>query len=258
MKTKISYLWIQDYMKAVLQVLPESQDELGGPLSILRFGKGSNLQYLGTICKLLGQEDRAKLSFNRASLTYWPYENRIPPEGWEDVNKGYLNEEEAGYSQIRAAICAFLSEDNKRANQLFAWADENIDIPKSSLDFNRPGGKGEHPDSGKVLLRQAYIKARRGQFDGVLERVTEAKNIFTYFARKNNKRTDMEYRYQCEVLRGLVEYKLDPSSGKKSNAQDSLEAYKKACPNNFQGIQNYFYIFDFQEAFPDVFEPVLP
>lgn len=110
----------------------------------------------------MGKEERARESFLEASLTYWPYENRIPPEGWEDVNKGYLNEEEAGYSQIRAAICAFLSGDNKRVNQLFAWGDENIDIPKSSLDFNRPGGKGEHPDSGKVLLRQAYIKARRG------------------------------------------------------------------------------------------------
>jgi hypothetical protein len=68
----------------------------------------------------------------------------------------------------------------------------------------------------------------------------------------------MEYRYQCKVLSELAEYKLNPTSENKAKAQNALAAYKKACPQNTQGLMNYLYIFDFQEAFPEVFDPVLP
>lgn len=253
-------IWIEKIKQEIIDVLAESiNKDLGGPLSTSRFVVGSDLERLGTIDKLIVEPEKAKEAFMEASFAYWPYESGKPNGGWqENANKPeYLHEERAGNRQIKAAICAFLAGDRERADQIFAWAGENLDIPKYALDFNRPGGQGEHLCSGELILCQAYVEARLGRFGAAKEKITEAKSIFDYFVRNKNKTIDMEYTYQCEVLMKLAEYKLNPTPENKAKAQNALTAYKNACPENMKGLMNYFYIFDFQEAFPEVFEPVL-
>ena len=126
-----------------------------------------------------------------------------------------------------------------------------------SLDFNRPGGQGEHLCSGELILCQAYVEARLGRFGAAKEKITEAKNIFDYFVREKNKTIDMDYTYQFMVLVELAEYKLNPTPENKAKAQNALISYKNACQENMEGLMNYLYIFDFQEAFPEVFDPVI-
>ena len=253
-------IWIKKIKQEIIDVLAESMNkDLGGPLSVLRYGKGSDYGLLGTVFKLIGENEKAKEAFMEASIAYWPYESGKPEGGWqEDENKPeYIYEERAGNRQIKAAICAFLAGDREKADQIFAWAGENLDIPKYALDFNRPGGQGEHLCSGELILCQAYVGARLGRFSAAKEKTTEAKSIFDYFVRNKNKTIDMEYTYQCEVLMKLAEYKLNPTPENKAKAQNALIAYKNACQENMKGLMNYLYIFDFQEAFPEVFDPVL-
>lgn len=252
-------IWLEEIKQEIIDVLAlRINKDLGGPLSVLRYGKGNNFERLGTIFKLIGENEKAKKAFTEASLAYWPYDCRKPARGWQEGGLEYSNDRDCGYRQVKAAICAFLSGDKERADLLFTWARLNIEVPKYALDYNRPGGEGEHPISGQVLLRQAYVEARLSQFEGITEKIKEAKDIFAYFDKKDNKRTDMEYRYQCEILKELAVYKLNPTQENKAKAQDALAAYRKACHENIQGLMNYFYIFDLQEAFPEVFEPVLP
>ena len=258
-KTKIPS-WINRIKTEILEVLPRCDEDLGGPISSSRFVKGRLFEELGMINKIIGESEKAKEAFMEASLAYWPYESGKPEGGWQgDANKpDYIYEERAGNRQRAAAICAFLAGDKEKADQTFAWAGENLDIPKYALDFNRPGGQGEHLCSGELILCQAYVEARLGRFSAAKEKVTEAKSIFDYFVREKNKTVDMDFSYPCEVLMELAEYKLNPTPENKAKAQNALVAYKNACSQNIEGLMNYLYIFDFQEAFPEVFDPVLP
>lgn len=257
MKKKVP-LWLNKIEEEYLEVLQKYEGDLGGPLNIRRFGKGSNLERLGTIYKFISKEEKASIFFKEASFAYWPYNNAKPTGGWQEDGLEYSKDLDGGYRQVKAAICAFLSGDKEHSVRLFTWARENIEVPKYALDFWRPGGEGESIRSGEVLLRQAYIESRIGKFNTVIDKALEAKKIFAYYGRKYNKKIDMEYRYQCQILIELAEYKLNPTLENKAKAQNALAAYKKACHKNIQGLMNYFYIFDLQEAFPEVFEPVLP
>lgn len=258
-KTK-TLSWIDRIKTEILEVLPKCDKDLGGPISSSRFMKGSFFEELGTIYKLMGELEKAKEAFMKASLAYWPYASGKPEGGWQgDANKPvYIYEERAGNRQRAAAICAFLAGDKEKADKIFQWSGENLNIPKYALDFNRPGGQGEHLCSGELILCQAYVEARLGRFNAAKEKITEARSIFDYFTKEKNKTIDMEFSYPCEVLIELAEYKLNPTPENKAKAQNTLEVYKNACPENNEGLRNYLYIFDFQEAFPEVFDPVLP
>jgi hypothetical protein len=252
-------IWMDKIISELMQVIPNYKKDLGGPLSVLKYGKGSDYGLLGTIYKLIGEPEKAKEAFMEASLAYWPYESGKPEGGWQgDANKPeYIYEERAGERQRAAAICAFLAGDRERSDKIFGWAGENLNIPKYALDFNRPGGQGEHLCSGELILCQAYVEARLGRYSAAKEKITEANSIFDYFVREKNKTIDMDYKYQCKVLMELLEYKLNPTEENKAIAQNALLSYKNACQENMGGLMNYLYIFDFQEAFPEVFDPVL-
>lgn len=220
--------------------------------------KGSNIERLATIYRIAGDTKKAGKLYKEASAEYWPYYDLAPDGEWSKMDS-FTYIRDGGYNQIKAAICSFLAGEKNKHIQLFEWACKNIDLPKEAIDFWRPGSLGEHPNlSARLLLRQAYVEARLWQFDIAVEKAADAKEITAYFINKEDQNVEIEWLLQSNVLINLAAYKLNPSQENKSNAQDALEAYMKACPKNMKGIDNYLYIFDLQKAFPDVFDPVFP
>ena len=251
--------WINKKIKDKLDILPEYEKlDINGPLSALRYGKGSVLEELGTLYKLIGDHTQSKEYYLLASHTYYLYDESTPPEGWQYDNIEFFQRLDGGRIQYKAAICAILGKDEERAKTLFSFALKNLLFSEEELEDWRPNGENETPDYGRLILKQAYIYAKQGKYSLCLEKATEAQQVFQYFKNKSDYKVYKEDRYPARILIELAKYKLNPTEEQKNESQNGLKAYADACQQDIDGIMNFLYIYDFQEAYPDVFEPVLP
>jgi hypothetical protein len=108
-----------------------------------------------------------------------------------------------------------------------------------------------------LWIYQAYAFLKLGEYQKV---TNPAKKGFDWIVKgkgidKAPHRNSREYGL-ADVLFTLSDYMLNPNSELKEKAQSALEDYKKE--NVRYGKLGYPVIFDLQNSYPDVFNPVLP
>ncbi len=207
-------------------------------------------EVLGVIYRYFGDTKKSGKFFKSAAKSYYSSEDRFPdPRDSKDPDRRLT----IAYQQAFGAISSSLGGDKKRAKKLFKWAAENLRPEEdASSGPTSPTGKEESLALGGFFVLRSYCLLRAGMYKNALEILREAKKIFS------NKvmaaAADLSERHLPDALIPLCEYKLKPDEEKRQAAKKAIEDYKKVLKENREKRKAYLYIFDIQDAFPEVYQ----
>jgi len=204
---------------------------------------------LGVVYRYFGDLKKSNEFFEAASKSYYPHEDKL-------TDLVDSNEPERlttiAYQQAFGGISSSLVGDKKRAKKLFRWAAENlrpiedISTGPASLEV-----VGESLALGGFFLLRGYCLLRAGMYKNALKILQEGRVVLSGL---HEEAFGPSERYLIDVLIPLCEYKLNPDEKKRSDARKAIENYKSTLKENLEKRKGYLYIFDLQDAFPEVYK----
>jgi hypothetical protein len=210
-----------------------------------------NLKELGVIHRFLGNLEASNENFLESSELMWGGER-------EQITPDDEHSENVGGGQLFAAICSNLGGDKERSMQLFKWAAENLELSPERIKMLKPPSPTEQSlQLGQLFLEGAYSLIHLGRWHEAQNLAEEVHPLFVH-ARSHSATIDADEWYLPDVIVSLCEHKVEDTAESKKTAQQALLKYKRGLRDMFDKLNGYFYIFDLQESFPEVYEPVIP
>lgn len=161
---------------------------------------------------------------------------------------------------FQMALYASLASDEKSSHEFFSEAEKYHQRAIeywTKLFYDRKIEGKIDDDVGYHRLNRSYCLTRLDAFKEALGEAEAAKLAAASAPHKSN--LDLPpYKYLPPVLTALCNHKLRPNETTLKEARDAIRRYKEKLETEGFETTGYMLIYDLQQSFPDVYEPVLP